>query len=61
MNTKQREIITDAYEQYIRNGMRGDPVGGYSDIADLFKQLRETDSKLDKEMEDRYNEIPENL
>ena len=26
MNKKQREIITDAYEQYIRNAMRGDPV-----------------------------------
>lgn len=61
MNTKQREIIIDAYEQYILNGMRGNPVGGYTDIADLFTQLRETDPKLDKEMEDRYNEILENL
>ena len=38
MNKKQREIIADAYEQYIRNAMRGDPVGGFSDFADLFSR-----------------------
>ena len=53
MNKKQREIITDAYEQYIRNAMRGDPVGGFSDFADLFSRLRETDKRLDEELQER--------
>ena len=53
MNKKQREIITDAYEQYIRNAMRGDPVG------DLFSRLRETDKRLDEELQERYDEIPD--
>ena len=52
MNKKQREIITDAYEQYIRNAMRGDPVGGFSDFADLFSRLRETDKRLDEELQE---------
>lgn len=59
MNKKQREIITDAYEQYIRNAMRGDPVGGFSDFADLFSRLRETDKRLDEELQERYDEIPD--
>lgn len=59
MNKEQREIIADAYEQYLRNAMRGDPVGGFSDFADLFSKLRETDPKLDNELQERYDEIPD--
>ena len=59
MNKKQREIITDAYEQYIRNAMRGDPVGGFSDFADFFSRLRATDKRLDEELQERYDEIPD--
>ena len=59
MNKTQRKIIADAYEQYIRNGMRGDPVGGFSDFSDLFSRLRETDKRLDDELQDRYDEIPD--
>ncbi len=32
MNTKEREIISEYYRNYIQNGMRGDPVGGFSDL-----------------------------
>ena len=59
MNKKQRGIIADTYEQYIRNAMRGDPVGGFSDFADLFSRLRETDKRLDEELQERYDEIPD--
>lgn len=59
MNKKQREIIADAYEQYIRNAMRGDPVGGFSDFVVLFSRLRETDKRLDEELQERYDEIPD--
>ena len=59
MNKKQREIITDAYEQYIRNAMRGDPVGGFGDLADWFSRLRGTDKRLDEELQERYDEIPD--
>lgn len=61
MNKKQREIIVDAYEHYIRSGMQGDPVGGYTDLSDLFQDLKATNQKLSDEMEERYNEIPESL
>lgn len=61
MNQKQREIIVDAYEQYITNGMRGDPVGGFSDIEELFRELKKTDQKLCEEMEERFNEIPDKI
>ena len=61
MNQTQREIIVDAYEQYIKNGMRGDPVGGFSDIEELFRELKKTDQKLCEEMEERFNEIPDKI
>lgn len=61
MNVKQREIVVDAYRQYIINAMRCDPVGGFSDINDLFEELKESDDKLRKEMEEMYEETPENL
>ena len=61
MNQKQREIIVDAYEQYITNGMRGDPVGGFSDIEELFRELKKTDKKLCEEMEERFDEIPDKI
>ncbi|GHT09073.1 hypothetical protein FACS189426_06360 [Bacteroidia bacterium] len=59
MNAKQREIIVNYFEDYIRNGMRCDPVGGFSDFAYFFKEIRETDDKLDSEMKEIYDEIPE--
>ena len=61
MNQKQRDIIADAYEQYIRNGMRGDPVGGFSDFAELFSRLSATDKRLEIQLQERYDTIPENL
>ena len=61
MNQNQREIIVDAYEQYITNGMRGDLVGGFSDIEELFRELKKTDQKLCEEMEERFNEIPDKI
>lgn len=39
--------------------MRGDPVGGFSDFVDLFSRLRETDKRLDEELQERYDEIPD--
>lgn len=59
MNKRQREIIVDAYEGYIRNGMRCDPVGGFGDLGDMFTELQKTDEKLKSEMQERYDEIPE--
>lgn len=59
MNKKQRKIITDSYEHYIRCGMKGDPVGGFSDFSDLFQALGKTDKKLEEEMQERYDAIPE--
>ena len=61
MNKTQREIIVDAYERHITNGMRGDPVGGFSDIEELFRELKKTDQKLCEEMEERFNEIPDKI
>ncbi len=60
MNKKQREIIADAYELYIRNAMRGDPVGGFSDFADLFSRLRKTDKRLDKNCKNATTKSPTN-
>ena len=59
MNKKQREIIVDAYENYIKQGMRCDPIGGFSDMHQFFESIKETDKKLSDEMDERYDEIPE--
>lgn len=61
MNTKEREIISEYYRNYIQNGMRGDPVGGFSDLRDLFEELRKNDKKLDTLLQEVYDEIPERL
>ena len=61
MNNKQRELIADAYKQHVLNGLHSDPAGAYGDIRDFFQELRGTDKKLDQEMQERFDEIPEKI
>lgn len=57
MNKKQREVIVDAYEQWLNCGHRADPVGFFGDMAEYFRELGKTDSKLQNELEEARREF----
>ncbi|MBD5357341.1 MAG: hypothetical protein HDR88_10110 [Bacteroides sp.] len=57
MNKTEREKIAYHYKVYCHNRANGDPVGGYEDMRDLFKDLANGDAKLAEEFKEIESEI----
>jgi hypothetical protein len=55
VNAKQREILTDCYDSYLRCISRVDAVGFMTDAEDLFSSIRKTDRKLDELLTEVYD------
>lgn len=57
MNNRERDIIAYHYKKYCENRVNSDPVGGYEDVRQLFRDLADDDSKLAEQYEEIENEI----
>lgn len=64
MTFNERVTIAMHYHQYCLNRANFDPVGGFEDVGDLFKELAASDPKLkemlDEEFESVFNQDSEN-
>ena len=50
-------IIATHYQIYCLNRAGGDPVGGYEDINQLFKDLTKSDPKLKEMLSEEFNSV----
>lgn len=57
MTFKERITITAHYHIYCLNRVNCDPVGGYEDVAKLFRDLAADDPKLKEMLDEEYNSI----
>ena len=57
MTLKERIIIASHYHQYCLNRVNGDPVGGYEDINQLFRDLKKLDPKLKEMLETEFDSV----
>lgn len=57
MTFKERVTIAAHYHLYCLNRAAGDPVGGYEDIGELFKDLAASDPKLKEMLDHEYDSI----
>ncbi len=57
MTFNERVTIAMHYHLYCLNRANFDPVGGFEDVGDLFKELAASDPKLKEMLDDEYNSI----
>lgn len=57
MKFKERVLVATHYHIYCLNRANGDPVGGYEDINQLFKDLAKSDPKLKKMLNEEFNSV----
>lgn len=57
LNNNQREFLIYHYKVYLTNRYKNDPVGGFEDMSDLFKDLADSDPKLKEMMDEMYEQL----
>ncbi len=57
LNNNQREFLIYHYKVYLTNRYNNDPVGGFEDMSDLFKDLADSDPKLKEMMDEMYEQL----
>ncbi len=60
MTFKERVIIATHYHIYCLNRANCDPVGGYEDINQLFKDLSASDSELKQMLDEEFESVFQN-
>ena len=51
MTKREKNIIVKHYEKYLRNADNGNPIGGFTDIEEMFIELERESSELHEEMQ----------
>ena len=57
MNSNDRVTIATHYHIYCQNRANGDPVGGFEDIRELFRDLAASDPKLKELFDETEAEV----
>lgn len=51
MTKREKNIIVKHYEKYLRNADNCNPIGGFTDIEEMFIELERESSELHEEMQ----------